>query len=133
MNSPTVTINFDDDARVYQPGETLSGDYVVQGLTPGQVKAIEVSVLWYSEGKGDEDLAVHDFWRTGDEDDLPIDVARPGRFNTTLPASPLSYDGIIVKLHWCVRVRVFPKQGGELVNDLGFQLGNIPAAKAVVP
>ncbi len=133
MNDPTVTIRFDGDVRAYQPGETLAGEYRVEGLTPGQIKAIEVSVLWHSEGKGDEDLAVHDFWRTGTEDGSPIDVARPGRFSTTLPASPLSYDGIIVKLHWCVRVRVFPQQGGELVNDLGFQLGNIPAAKAVAP
>ncbi len=141
MNDPTVTIRFDENGRVYQPGETLAGEYRVEGLTPGQIKAIEVSVLWHSEGKGDEDLAVHDFWRSSAEDDSPIkevrrpgvDVARPGRFSTTLPASPLSYDGIIVKLLWCVRVRVFLQTGGEVVNELGFQLSCLPAPKAVVP
>ncbi len=133
MNDPTVTIRFDENGRVYQPGETLAGEYRIQGLTPGQIKAIEVSVLWHSEGKGDEDLAVHDFWRSGTENDSPIDMARPGRFSTTLPASPLSYDGIIVKIHWCVRVRVFLQTGGEVVNELGFQLSCLPAPKAVVP
>ena len=141
MNDPAVTIRFDGDVRVYQPGKTLCGEYRIQGLKPGQIKAIEVSVLWHSEGKGDEDLAVHDFWRSGTEDGSPIkevrrpgvDVARSGRFSTTLPASPLSYDGIIVKLHWCVRVRVFLQTGGELVNELGFQLSSLPVPKAVVP
>ena len=54
-----------------------------------------------------------------------IDLRRPGRFSTTLPASPLSYDGVIVKIRWCVRVRVFPRQGKEVVGELPFVLGEI--------
>ena len=60
---PTVVIRLDGDSRVYRPGETLSGEYWSESLEAGQVKAIEVSVLWHTEGKGDEDMAVHEFWR----------------------------------------------------------------------
>ena len=39
------------------------------------MKAIEVSVLWHTEGKGDEDMAVTEFWRRDAEDGHPIDAS----------------------------------------------------------
>ncbi len=130
MNDPYVTVLFDGNGRVYRPGETLSGEYRLELLPPDQVKAIEVSVLWYSEGKGDEDIAVHEFWRPGVEDGEPGTLSRPQRFATTLPQSPLSYDGLIVKLRWCVRVRAFLHGGKEVVGQKVFRLGDVPAAEA---
>ena len=86
---------------------------------------MEVSVLWHTEGKGDEDLAVHDFRRLSAENGDPIDPRRPGRFSTVLPNSPLSYRGVIVKIRWCVRVRVFLTRGREVVGELHFRLGEV--------
>jgi hypothetical protein len=120
---PSVVIRLDGDGRVYRPGETFSGEYWCESLGAGQVKAIEVSVLWHTEGKGDEDMAVHAFWRRDSSDDKPIDLLQPERFSTTLPNSPLSYDGQIVKIRWCVRVRVFPYRGKENVGEKRFRLG----------
>ncbi len=127
MNNPSVTIRLDDNGRVYRPGETLSGKYQLQSVMQGDVKAIEVSVLWYSEGKGDEDMAVHEFRRLSTEDGDWIDTSRPARFDTTLPNSPLSYDGVIVKIRWCVRVRVFLHRSKDMVGQKAFQLGDISA------
>ena len=62
-------------------------------------------MLWYTEGKGDEDLAVHEFRRLSADNGYRADPHRVGRFSTTLPNSPLSYEGVIVKVRWCVRVR----------------------------
>ena len=90
------------------------------------MKAIEVSVLWHTEGKGDEDMAVAEFWRRDAEDGRPLDTAEPQRFSATLPNSPLSYDGQIVKVHWCVRVRAFLHRGREVVGEKAFQLGDVP-------
>jgi hypothetical protein len=129
-DEPTVVIRFEGDHRVHRPGETLSGEYWVESLEAGQVKAIEVSVLWHTEGKGDEDMAVHEFWRRDADDSRPIDPRGPERFSTTLPNSPLSYDGQIVKVRWCVRVRVFPCRGKEIVGEKGFQLGDVPPVGA---
>ena len=128
MNDSAVTVRFDDNGRAYRPGETLSGQYVLDSIASRDITAIEVSVLWYSEGKGDEDLAVHEFSRQDIEEGVWFDTRRPGKFGTTLPNSPLSYEGVIVKLRWCVRVRVFLRSGGELVGQREFQLGEVPPA-----
>jgi hypothetical protein len=130
MSEAAIVIRLDNNGRVYQPGETLSGEYLLAAAVPGTVKTIEVSVLWYSEGKGDEDLAVHEFWRRSAEDGSLMDPGRPQRFSTTLPSSPLSYDGAIIRLCWCVRVRAFLDRGKELVGQQTFRLGNVPAARA---
>jgi hypothetical protein len=85
-------------------------------------------VLWYTAGKGEEDMAVHHFERIVDESSRPLDLRVPRRFATALPASPLSYDGQIVKVCWCVRLRLFLPQGQEMVSETAFRLGNVPAA-----
>jgi hypothetical protein len=126
---PIVVIRFDNDELVFQPGETLSGRYWVTSLGVSDVKAIEVSILWHTEGKGDEDMAVHEFWRRDADDVQPLDPAVQESFRTKLPNSPLSYEGRIIKLRWCVRVRVFPVRGKEIVGERIFQLGNVPAVR----
>ena len=133
MSDPLVAIRFDGNGRVYRPGETLSGEYHFESLPDGQLKAVEVSVLWCTEGKGDEDLAVHAFWRLNPEGGAKIDSGRPNRFSTVLPNSPLSYEGQIVKLRWCVRVRAFLHRGKELLGEKAFRLGDLPPAKAAAP
>lgn len=130
MTEPSVTIRFDGNGRAYQPGETLSGEYRLDSVRREDVKAVEVSVLWHTDGKGDEDLAVHDFRRLSAEDGDWIDARSPGRFRTVLPKSPLSYQGAIVKLRWCVRVRVFLARDREVVGERPFQLGDVPATGA---
>ena len=59
------------------------------------------------------------------------DLRELRRFKTTLPASPLSYDGEIVKIRWCVRVRAFLRRGKEVFFEQPFQLGDIPAPAAI--
>ena len=135
MNEPVVTIRLDANGRTYQPGEVLSGEYRLESVEWDQIRAVEVSVLWYTEGKGDEDLAVHEFWRRDANSGDWTDPRRPERFSTTLPTSPLSYDGQIVKIRWCVRVRAFLQRGKELLGQKAFRLGSAaprchPAADA---
>jgi hypothetical protein len=130
MTEPQVTIRFDGNGCARQPGDILAGDFWVDGVEPSEVKTVEVSVLWYTEGKGSEDMAVHEFWRR------PIDAAgssdpnRGMQFRTCLPMSPLSYDGQIVKIRWCVRVRAFLSRGKEVAGQKVFRLGSVPAPAA---
>ncbi len=126
MNEPHVTIRLDANGRIYRPGETLAGEYRLNSFDPEEIRAVEVSVLWHTEGKGDEDLAVHDFHRLAPENGQRVELLRPGRFSTRLPNSPLSYNGLIVKVRWCVRVRVFLTRGRELVGQKTFRLGEVP-------
>jgi hypothetical protein len=129
VNEPEIAIRLDENDRFFLPGSTLSGEYRIHVAAAQGLYAVEVSVLWYSEGKGDEDLAVHEFWRKDADSGKLGDPERPDRFSTTLPQSPLSYDGQIVKIRWCVRVRVIFKRGRDLVAQKTFRLGNVPPAK----
>jgi hypothetical protein len=128
-NEPAVNIRLEGNGRNYRPGENLSGEYAFEELSADQVKSLEVSVLWYTEGKGDEDMAIHKFWRKDPENGAVIDVQRPARFETILPNSPLSYDGQIVKVRWCVRVRAFLHRGKEVFGQKEFRLGDVPPVK----
>ena len=129
MSEPRVIIRYDGNGRVYRSGESLAGEYRLTSIDSRQIKALEVSVLWSSEGKGDDDMAVHDFRRLSLENGDLVNPKVPGRFSTVLPNSPLTYEGRIVKLRWCTRVRVFMTDNREVVGELPFRLGDVPAAK----
>ncbi|MGA2069507.1 MAG: hypothetical protein ABSG86_31435 [Thermoguttaceae bacterium] len=124
MNEPAILIRLDDPPRTYRPGQSLSGQYRLESVEGDPIRAVEVSVLWYTEGKGEQDLAVHEFWRRDNDSGDLVDPRRPERFSTTLPPSPLSYDGQIIQIRWCVRVRAFLSRGRELVAEKPFRLGD---------
>ncbi|REK18716.1 MAG: hypothetical protein DWQ42_19220 [Planctomycetota bacterium] len=131
MSKAQVSLRLITDSRQYQPGETLAGEYFVDVMNPNDIRAVEVSVLWFTEGKGDEDLAVHFFQRQTNDDEHYVDLRATQHFTTVLPNSPLSYDGVLVRVRWCVRVRAFLPRGRELVAEEGFRLGEVPSARVV--
>ena len=131
MTDAQVSITLDGSRRQYFPGEVLSGEYRLIAARGDEIEALEISVVWHSEGKGGEDLAVHYFKRFANTAEAPIEPRQPQRFSTILPNSPLSYDGMIVKIVWSVRVRLFLTSGEEIAEDHRFQLGNIPRAQPI--
>lgn len=133
MNEGSVRLLLDGNRRVYQPGETLAGEYRLESLKAVEPAAVELSVLWHTEGQGDEDLAVHYFERLAAGEQPGVDLRRPRRFSTRLPLSPLSYQGEIVQIRWCVRVRFFMARGRELLAETPFQLGLLPTRRVPKP
>jgi len=131
IGQPPVILSLDGDCRTFKPGEALSGSYGLGSLGSSEVRATELSILWYTVGKGDEDLAVHFFERTMPHSADPVDLRQLRRFETILPNSPLSYSGVILKIRWCVRLRVFPFRGKELLSEEAFQLGMVAEAQLV--
>jgi hypothetical protein len=127
MATPTIRIALDSPTAHYQPGDRLSGRFSVEDMPGTSARSAELSVLWYTSGKGEEDMAVHHFERLVEEPVRPLDLHVPHRFATVLPESPLSYEGQIVKVCWCVRVRLFLPQGQETVAETAFRLGSVPA------
>jgi hypothetical protein len=117
---PLLSLQLLHPTRVYQPGDELVGDYQIDAVEPHEILAVEASVLWYTEGKGDEDLAVHFFQRRVPTDAEDGDLRRLHQFRTLLPNSPLSYSGQIVKIRWCARVRVFLRGGKEVFFEQPF-------------
>ena len=111
---PLIGIRILKSPRRFQPGEALVCDYQLDAIEANEVQALEVSVLWHTEGKGDEDLGVHFFERHVPSDVPGNDLRAQRKLHTTLPCSPLSYDGVMVKIRWCVRVRAFLAVGTRM-------------------
>ena len=130
--TPTIDVQFDRADRRYEPGSPLVATYRVGGAAPEAVRAVEESVTWYTEGKGEEDLVVHAFKRIVDRDAVQTALAG-GALETRLPPSPLSYEGVIVKIRWCVRVRVFHAGGRDYVSEHVFEVGAVPPARPPEP
>ena len=118
-------------AKLYSPGETLAGSYSFNEIRRFTIETVEISVLWRTEGVGDEDVGVHAFWRLSSRAGDWIDPMTPGRFSVVLPQSPLSYDGPLVKIRWCARVRVFLSNNAQLVEEAPFRLGALPDARTL--
>lgn len=167
-----VRLAFDRVSKTYAPGDDLHIHYLVEGLGADAIEGVERSVLWYTEGKGDEDLGVVHFERVGFAGENTDGVGRSstrkedlqsggrgapraadsaprlaaGSLTVRLPVSPLSYEGLIVKVAWCVRVRVFfarrmraahsdpegrssrAQPPRDFVSEHVFQLGRLPPA-----
>lgn len=78
--------------------------------------------MWYTEGKGEEDLNVHYFQRWNETQLRQLDLNDAVALRCQLPYSPLSYEGTLVRIRWCVRLRMFCTAGRELVAQMPFQL-----------
>jgi hypothetical protein len=131
-DQPRVIVTLDGrGTRLYRPGETLAGSYRFVSIDGDDIQAVECSVLWYTAGKGSEDLGVHAFRRYAIDAGDWIDPRGAGRFSTVLPKSPLTYSGVLIKIHWSVRIRVFLSDGSEVVEDFPFRLGGLPDVRTL--
>jgi hypothetical protein len=123
---PLISIKIGHRQTPHTPGDLLNGEYQIDAVEPEEIRAVELSILWYTEGKGDEDLGIHHFQRrtTDDQDETPL--TELVKFSVPLPKSPLSYEGVLIKVRWRVRVRVFLKNGRNYLAELPFRLGHVP-------
>ena len=132
--SPQIPIIFDRrESWAYQPGDSLSGNFYLDGINGDAISEVELSVLWQTEGKGNADYGIHYLERLTNGKNDRAGGARPrwfddrkgNSFNVRLPASPLSYDGELIKIYWLVRVRVFMEDGRVFIDEHVFRLGNL--------
>lgn len=121
-SEPLISITLPGSHGEYRQGETLQCEYQIDAIESSEVLAVEASVLWYTEGKGEEDIGVHFFERRTHSDTVDGDLRPLRHFEAELPNSPLSYFGAIVKIRWCVRVRLFLRRGKEMHTDKYFHL-----------
>ena len=108
-----------------EPAETLAFEYCLKRVTPAMIDRLEVSVMWCTEGKGGDDLGVHLFESFTREQlsGQPLHQAR--EVSTVLPAYPLSYEGRLMKIRWCIRLRLYLSDGREITAEQPFYLGHL--------
>ncbi|MEZ6133286.1 MAG: hypothetical protein R3C53_00105 [Pirellulaceae bacterium] len=111
--------------QALEPGENLEFEYAIQRISAQLIERLEVSVAWYTEGKGSEDIGVHFFQSVPRSELSKTPLSDPHRIETLLPANPLSYDGRLFKIRWCVRLRLFLCDGREITAEQPFYLGHL--------
>ncbi len=129
LMEPLISLCLVGQKRVYSAGDELVAEYQFDAVSVDEIQSVEASVLWYTEGKGDEDLGVHFFERRVPADADQGDLRTLRRFTSRLPSSPLSYSGEIFSIRWCVRVRLFLRRGRELAQETQFVLGAVPGVE----
>lgn len=110
------------DDVTYEAGQQMTVKWRISRVPLDEVQGIEVSVLWHTEGKGDEDLHVHHFYRQSENRIRRLGLADEQSFQCDLPASPLSYHGRLISVMWCIRLRLFLAGGREIVAEQPFHL-----------
>jgi hypothetical protein len=123
---PLLSICLVGSKRSFSAGDELVCEYQIDAIDPADIQAVEASVVWYTEGKGEEDMGVHFFERRLPTDADDGDLRPMRRLRTRLPNSPLTYPGAILSIRWCVRLRLFAKRGREFVTEQSFTLGSVP-------
>lgn len=132
MNQPLLSLCIEGGKREFAAGDELVCEYQIDAVDPAEIQAVEASVLWHTEGKGEDDIGVHFFERRLPADADDGDLRPMRRLRTRLPNSPLSYRGAIVSIEWCVRLRLFLRRGHEFVVEQLFTLGSVPAVLPAV-
>lgn len=121
---PLISIQIQKDRPLFMPGDEIECDYQIDAIDPDEILAVEASVLWYTEGKGDENLGIHYFERRVPAD-ADGDLRQWRRFRTKLPNSPLTYQGSIIEVRWCIRVRALLKHRRQCCFEHPFRLGKV--------
>ena len=130
MIEPLISLMLFEPGRIFRAGDELNCEFQIDAVEKSELTGVEASVLWYTEGKGDEDRGIHYFERRTPADAVGQDLRQLHQIKTTLPNSPLTYDGYIVKIRWCVRVRAFFRRGKEVFFERPFQLGDVLKPKS---
>jgi hypothetical protein len=100
--SAELRIEAVDGCVAFSPLEKLELEITWQLLE--HADAIEVRLVWYTEGKGDQDLSIVAIERF---DHPPLHDHR--RCSFTLPEGPYSFSGRLISVLWCAELVVLPK------------------------
>tara|TARA_B100000686_G_scaffold71823_1_gene77574 strand:- start:1214 stop:1627 length:414 start_codon:yes stop_codon:yes gene_type:complete len=126
---PLISIHLDKPGKDYLPGDYLICDYQIDAIEAEEILMVETSVLWVSSGKGDEDSGIHFIRRRLADSAMDADLREMERIETALPPTPLSYNGEILSIQWCVRIRLILKNGDEYVVDQEFRVSDMSRPK----
>ena len=79
---------------MYRPGDVLAGRFSLEGVAPADIRAVELSVLWHTEGKGEEDMSVHYFERVEPHNGEAVDFRAAAPLQHRAAQQPVELRGI---------------------------------------
>jgi hypothetical protein len=92
-----LAISLDDGRSTFAPGEAIGG--TARWDDERTPEWVELRLLWYTEGKGDRDIAVVERVRW-----QPSAPGGSERFSLIAPDFPLSYSGTLVSVRWALEL-----------------------------
>ncbi|TWU27095.1 hypothetical protein Pla52o_09550 [Novipirellula galeiformis] len=117
-----MSVSLCRDDATYEVGDALTARWRISRVPLEQLQGLEISVLWHTEGKGDEDLHVHHFHRLDENQLRQSGLIGSQSVSCKLPFTPLSYHGHLIRLRWCIRLRLFVAGARETVTEQPFHL-----------
>jgi hypothetical protein len=108
-----------------EPNELLEFEYCIQRISAQLIDRLELSVIWFTEGKGSEDIGVHYFESHPRAELVKSALSQPRQVAIHLPSAPLSFEGRLFKIRWCIRLRLFLADGREKIAEQRFYLGSV--------
>jgi hypothetical protein len=115
-----LDLRVQDHKTAFRPGEALEGS--MEWTLDRNVEALELRLIWYTQGKGDADVSVEDARRF----EAPsLSGSAPFRF--TLPAAPYSFSGKLISLSWALEIVTIP---GE--DSMRYELALSPSGQEVL-
>ena len=93
----TLTIRLEHNQTAFRPGDVVAG--TARWQLENQEKQIDLRLLWYTQGKGDEDAGLVD----------SVTFEHPGladqrSFRFTLPNGPYCFSGSLISLRWALEL-----------------------------
>ncbi len=114
----------------YIAAQPIAIAWRLRDASPNLLDRVELSVLWQTEGKGDEDLHVHHFHSLNESQLKQIDLSETQAVQCDLPSSPLSYDGTLLRIRWFVRLRVYQTDGRDFHSQMPFRVTGVEAVES---
>lgn len=85
----------------FAPGEMIGGE--ISWQLQESVKALELRLIWFTEGKGTGEISVEQTQRI----ELPAMTGRQ-KFSFQLPLAPYSFAGKLIELSWALELVAMP-------------------------
>ena len=104
-----LRISLEGSRKNFRPHESVSGTASWQ--LGESVKAIEIHLCFYTQGKGTSDVHIVETIRI----DTPPENGSE-KFSWQLPLSPYSFSGKLISLIWAVEVVVLPSAEAESIT-----------------
>lgn len=101
-----IQIEPEGGANTFLPGETIAGTVSWQLEPP--LTNVELRLIWYTEGKGDQDLQIVE------TAELPNPgIADRRGFSLRLPQGPYSFSGKLISILWALEAVAQPDDRAE--------------------
>jgi len=93
----SVSLAIDNGEILFRPKSKLTG--VAEWQLDHEVRAVEVRLIWFTQGKGTQDVQIVDRrrWET------PVMMGSE-RFEFQLPEGPQSFSGTLISLTWALEL-----------------------------